>query len=72
MTKVGSGLQKVTDTSYLYDDTVAGQENYNHAANIGDVRTLLSDAQDVFVGNNGTSAPWPWAKRQPLKARMWP
>lgn len=56
MTKVGSGLQKVTDTSYLYDDTVAGQENYNHAANIGDVRTLLSDAQDVFVGNNGTSA----------------
>lgn len=40
--KVGSGLQKVTDTSYLYDDTVAGQENYNHAANIGDVRTMGS------------------------------
>ena len=54
--KVGSGLQKVTDTSYLYDDTVAGQENYNHAANIGDVRTMLSDARDVFAGNNGTTA----------------
>lgn len=54
--KVGSGLKKVTDTSYLYDDTVAGQENYNHAANIGDVRTLLSDARDVFAGNNGTTA----------------
>lgn len=56
VTKVGSGLQKVTDTSYLYDDTVAGQENYNHAANIGDVRTMLSDAKDVFAGNNGTTA----------------
>jgi hypothetical protein len=56
VTKVGSGLQKVTDTSYLYDDTVAGQENYNHAANIGDVRTMLSDARDVFAGNNGTTA----------------
>lgn len=54
--KVGSGLQKVTDTSYLYDDTMAGQENYNHAANIGDVRTMLSDARDVFAGNNGTTA----------------
>lgn len=54
--KVGSGLQKVTDISYLYDDTVAGQENYNHAANIGDVRTMLSDARDVFAGNNGTNA----------------
>uniref|UniRef100_UPI00262B4AA1 hypothetical protein n=1 Tax=uncultured Megasphaera sp. TaxID=165188 RepID=UPI00262B4AA1 len=54
--KVGSGLKKVTDTSYLYDDTVAGQENYNHAANIGDVRTMLSDARDVFAGNNGTTA----------------
>lgn len=54
--KVGSGLKKVTDTSYLYDDTVAGQENYNHAANIGDVRTMLNDAQDVFAGNNGTTA----------------
>ena len=54
--KVGSGLKKVTDISYLYDDTVAGQENYNHAANIGDVRTMLSDARDVFVGNNGTTA----------------
>ena len=54
--KVGSGLKKVTDTSYLYDDTVAGQENYNHAANIGDVRTMLSDARDVFAGNNGTKA----------------
>lgn len=56
VTKVGSGLQKVTDTSYLYNDTVAGQENYNHAANIGDVRTMLSDARDVFAGNNGTTA----------------
>ncbi|WP_349687803.1 ESPR-type extended signal peptide-containing protein [Acidaminococcus sp. DS4831] len=56
VTKVGSGLQKVTDTSYLYDDTMAGQENYNHAANIGDVRTMLSDARDVFAGNNGTTA----------------
>lgn len=56
VTKVGSGLKKVTDTSYLYDDTVAGQENYNHAANIGDVRTMLSDARDVFAGNNGTTA----------------
>ena len=56
VTKVGSGLQKVTDTSYLYDDTVAGQENYNHAANIGDVRTMLSDARDVFAGNNETTA----------------
>mgnify|MGYP003277090420 CR=1 FL=1 len=56
VTKVGSGLKKVSDTSYLYDDTVAGQENYNHAANIGDVRTLLSDARDVFAGNNGTTA----------------
>lgn len=56
VTKVGSGLQKVSATSYLYDDTVAGQENYNHAANIGDVRTLLSDARDVFAGNNGTTA----------------
>lgn len=56
VTKVGSGLQKVTDTSYLYDDTVAGQENYNHAANIGDVRTMLSDARDVFAGNNGSTA----------------
>jgi hypothetical protein len=56
VTKVGSGLQTVTSTSYLYDDTVAGQENYNHAANIGDVRTLLSDARDVFAGNNGTTA----------------
>lgn len=56
VTKVGSGLQKVTDTSYLYDDTVAGQENYNHAANIGDVRTMLSDARDVFAGNNGITA----------------
>ena len=54
--KVGSGLQKVTDTPYLYDDTVAGQENYNHAANIGDVRTMLSDARDIFAGNNGTNA----------------
>ena len=54
--KVGSGLKKVSDTSYLYDDTVAGQENYNHAANIGDVRTMLSDARDVFAGNNGTTA----------------
>ena len=54
--KVGSGLKKVTDTSYLYDDTAAGQENYNHAANIGDVRTMLSDARDVFAGNNGTTA----------------
>ncbi|NME29148.1 hypothetical protein HF872_11050 [Megasphaera hexanoica] len=54
--KVGSGLKKVSDTSYLYDDTVAGQENYNHAANIGDVRTLLSDARDVFAGNNRTTA----------------
>ena len=54
--KVGSGLKKVTDTSYLYNDTVAGQENYNHAANIGDVRTMLSDARDVFAGNNGTTA----------------
>ncbi|WP_276689661.1 ESPR-type extended signal peptide-containing protein [Acidaminococcus massiliensis] len=56
VTKVGSGLQKVTDTSYLYDDTMAGQENYNHAANIGDVRTMLSDARDVFAGNNGITA----------------
>lgn len=56
VTKVGSGLKKVSDTSYLYDDTVAGQENYNHAANIGDVRTLLSDARDVFAGNNRTTA----------------
>ncbi|MGP2526470.1 YadA-like family protein [Acidaminococcus sp. LBK-2] len=56
VTKVGSGLKKISDTSYLYDDTVAGQENYNHAANIGDVRTLLSDARDVFAGNNGTTA----------------
>lgn len=56
VTKVGSGLKKVTDTSYLYDDTVAGQENYNHAANIGDVRTMLSDARDVFAGNNSTTA----------------
>ena len=56
VTKVGSGLKKVSDTSYLYDDTVAGQENYNHAANIGDVRTMLSDARDVFAGNNGTTA----------------
>lgn len=56
VTKVGSGLQKVTDTSYLYDDTVVGQENYNNAANIGDVRTMLSDARDVFAGNNGTTA----------------
>ena len=56
VTKVGSGLQTVTSTSYLYDDTVAGQENYNHAANIGDVRTMLSDARDVFAGNNGTTA----------------
>lgn len=56
VTKVGSGLQKVTDTSYLYDDTVAGQENYNHAANIGDVRTMLSDARDVFAGNNSSTA----------------
>ena len=56
VTKVGSGLQKVSATSYLYDDTVAGQENYNHAANIGDVRTMLSDARDVFAGNNGTTA----------------
>ena len=56
VTKVGSGLKKVSATSYLYDDTVAGQENYNHAANIGDVRTMLSDARDVFAGNNGTTA----------------
>jgi len=56
VTKVGSGLQTVTNTSYLYDDTVAGQENYNHAANIGDVRTMLSDARDVFAGNNETTA----------------
>lgn len=56
VTKVGSGLKKVSATSYLYNDTVEGQENYNHAANIGDVRTMLSDARDVFAGNNGTTA----------------
>ena len=56
VTKVGSGLKKVSDTSYLYDDTVKGQENYNHAANIGDVQTILHAAQDVFAGNNSSQA----------------
>ena len=57
VTKVGSGLQKVTDTSYLYDDTVAGQENYNHAANIGDVRTMLSDARVCSPGTTAALLP---------------
>ena len=55
VTKVGSGLQKVTDTSYLYDDTVAGKENYNNAASIGDVNSLINTYSQNLTTVNGST-----------------
>lgn len=36
--------------------TYTGQADYNNAASIGDVQTILHAAQDVFAGNNSSKA----------------
>lgn len=53
---LGSGITGTDGKVTTYDTTVTGQADYNNAASIGDVQTILHGAQDVFAGNNGTTA----------------
>ena len=53
---LGSGITGTDGKINTYDTTVTGQADYNNAASIGDVQTILHGAQDVFAGNNGTTA----------------
>lgn len=54
--QLGSGITGTDGKVTTYDTTVTGQADYNNAASIGDVQTILHGAQDVFAGNNGTTA----------------
>ena len=53
---LGSGITGTDGTVTTYDTTVTGQADYNNAASIGDVQSILHDAQDVFAGNNNSKA----------------
>ena len=54
--QLGSGITGTDGTVSTYDTTVTGQGDYNNAASIGDVQTILHAAQDVFAGNNSSKA----------------
>ena len=51
ITGVASGNDGTT-----YDTTVAGQENWNNAANIGDVKTAINQISDKTTGGFGLKA----------------
>lgn len=53
---LGSGITGTDGEVTTYDTTVTGQADYNNAASIGDVQSILHDAQDVFAGNNSSKA----------------
>ena len=53
---LGSGITGTDGKVSTYDTKVTGQGDYNHAASIGDVQTILHAAQDVFAGNNSSQA----------------
>lgn len=53
---LGSGITGTDGKVTTYDTTVTGQADYNNAASIGDVQSILHDAQDVFAGNNSSKA----------------
>lgn len=53
---LGSGIIRTDGKVTTYDTTVTGQADYNNAASIGDVQSILHDAQDVFAGNNSSKA----------------
>lgn len=53
---LGSGITRTDGKVTTYDTTVTGQADYNNAASIGDVQSILHDAQDVFAGNNSSEA----------------
>lgn len=54
--QLGSGITGTDGTVSTYDTTATGQGDYNNAASIGDVQTILHAAQDVFAGNNSSQA----------------
>lgn len=53
---LGSGITGTDGKVTTYDTTVTGQADYNNAASIGDVQSILHAAQDVFAGNNNSKA----------------
>ena len=53
---LGSGITGTDGTVSTYDTTITGHADYNNAASIGDVQSILHDAQDVFAGNNSSKA----------------
>lgn len=53
---LGSGIIGTDGKVTTYDTMVPGQADYNNAASIGDVQSILHDAQDVFAGNNSSKA----------------
>lgn len=53
---LGSGITGTDGKVTTYDTTVTGQADYNNAASIGDVQSILHAAQDVFAGNNSSKA----------------
>ena len=53
---LGSGITGTDGKVTTYVTTVTGQADYNNAASIGDVQTILHAAQDVFAGNNSSKA----------------
>lgn len=53
---LGSGITGTDGQVTTYNTTVTGQADYNNAASIGDVQSILHDAQDVFAGNNSSKA----------------
>lgn len=53
---LGSGITGTDGKVSTYNTKVTGQGDYNNAASIGDVQTILHAAQDVFAGNNSSQA----------------
>lgn len=53
---LGSGITRTDGKVTTYDTMVTGQADYNNAASIGDVQSILHAAQDVFAGNNSSQA----------------
>lgn len=53
---LGSGITGTDGKVTTYNTMAPGQADYNNAASIGDVQSILHAAQDVFAGNNSSQA----------------
>ena len=57
-TGIDAGSKQITNTASgrdgnMYDTTIQGQENWNNAANIGDVTNIAKDAADAVKAQSG-------------------